>query len=244
MGYAFLGECITMQLGNQQMQYDRAKTIFSPEGRLFQVEYAREAVKKGSTAIGITFDGGVLLAATRETPQLQVRNPDKVFAADDHAGVAVSGLVADGRVLVNDAREEAQRTMMAYDEPIQTGALAKFLADRKQMYTQYGGVRPFGLAMLVGGMNDEAELYQTDPSGILNEWKAVAIGRGADAANTLFEEEYEEGMDEEAAIELALEALSRAEDDIELENVEMSVIQDDGFDRVMPDDLDDRDFSL
>ncbi len=244
MVYAFLGEYITMQLGNQQMQYDRAKTIFSPEGRLFQVEYAREAVKKGSTAIGITFADGVLLAATRETLELQSRNPDKVFVVDDHAGVAVSGLVADGRVLVNDAREEAQRSMMAYDEPIQTGALAKFLADRKQMYTQYGGVRPFGLAMLVGGMNDDAELYQTDPSGILKEWKAVAIGRGADAANELFEDEYEDDMEEDAAIELALTALNRAEDDISLENVELSTIDDDGFHRVMPDQLEERGFSL
>lgn len=234
-----------MQLGNQQMQYDRAKTIFSPEGRLFQVEYAREAVKKGSTAIGITFDDGVLLAATRETPRLQSRNPEKVFMTDDHVGVAVSGLVADGRVLVNDAREEAQRNQMTYDEPIQTGALAKFLADRKQMYTQYGGVRPFGLAMLVGGVrNNSPELYQTDPSGILKEWKAVAIGRGGEDANELFEDEYEEDIDEDTAIELALKALDMVEEDIELENVELSIIDDDGFRRVMPDDLEERGFDL
>jgi proteasome alpha subunit len=233
-----------MQLGNQQMQYDRAKTIFSPEGRLFQVEYAREAVKKGSTAIGITYDNGVLLAATRETPRLQSRNPEKVFMVDDHAGVAVSGLVADGRVLVNDAREEAQRNQMAYNEPIQTGALAKFLADRKQMYTQYGGVRPFGLAMLTGGVKEAPELYQTDPSGILKEWKAVAIGRGAEEVNELFEDEYEEGMSEEDAIDLALQALQTAEDDIELENVELSLVDEDGFARVMPDDLEERGFSL
>lgn len=233
-----------MQLGNQQMQYDRAKTIFSPEGRLFQVEYAREAVKKGSTAIGIVYDDGVLLAATRETLELQSRNPDKVFKVDDHVGLTVSGLVADGRVLMNDAREEAQRNRMVYDEPIPTNALAKFLADRKQMFTQYGGVRPFGLAMLVGGMNDAPELYQTDPSGILKEWMAVAIGRGAKSTNEFFEEEYREDMSEEEAIELALEALDKAEEDIALENVELGLIDEDGFHRVMPGDLRDRDFSL
>lgn len=234
-----------MQLGNQQMQYDRAKTIFSPEGRLFQVEYAREAVKKGSTSIGITYDGGVLLAATRETVRLQSRNPEKVFKADDHVGVTVSGLVADGRVLVNEAREEAQRHMMTYDEPIPTSRLAKFLADRKQMYTQYGGVRPYGLAMLTGGVKDgNAELYQSDPSGILKEWKAVAIGRGADAANDVFEDEYEDGASEEDAIELALKALKAAEDDIELENIELSLIDADGLDRIMPDDLEERGYSL
>lgn len=234
-----------MQLGNQQMQYDRAKTIFSPEGRLFQVEYAREAVKKGSTSIGITYDNGVLLAATRETLRLQSRNPEKVFRADDHAGVTVSGLVSDGRVLVNDAREEAQRHMMTYDEAIPTGSLAKFLADRKQTFTQYGGVRPFGLAMLTGGVKDgNAELYQTDPSGILKEWKAVAIGRGADDANELFEEEWEPGMSEDETIELALNALHQAEEDIELENVELTIIDEDGFQRVMPEELEERGFSL
>ncbi len=233
-----------MQLGNQQMQYDRAKTIFSPEGRLFQVEYAREAVKKGSTAIGLVFDDGVVLAATRENPELQSRNPDKVFEVDDHIGVAVSGLVSDGRALLNEAREEAQRNMMLYDEPIPTGSLAKFLADRKQMFTQYGGVRPYGLAMLVGGTREEPELYQTDPSGLLNEWQAVAIGRGADEANELFKEEYEEGMTEDGAIELTLEALDRTEEDITIQNIEMTVIGDDGFHRVMPEELEEREFSL
>lgn len=233
-----------MQLGNQQMQYDRAKTIFSPEGRLFQVEYAREAVKKGSTSVGVTYDEGVVLAATRENPELQSRNPDKVFEVDDHIAVTVSGLVSDGRALLNDAREEAQRNVMVYDEPVPTSALAKFLADRKQMFTQYGGVRPYGVAMLVGGTRGHPELYQTDPSGILKEWNAVAIGRGANAANDLFRDEYEEGMDEDDAIDLTLRALSTSEEDIEIANIEMALITDDGFHRLMPEDLTDRGFEL
>ncbi len=233
-----------MQLGNQQMQYDRAKTIFSPEGRLFQVEYAREAVKKGSTSVGLVYEDGVVLAATRENPELQSRNPDKVFEVDDHIAVTVSGLVSDGRALLNEARDEAQRHMMIYDEPVPTGSLAKFIADRQQMFTQYGGVRPFGLAMLVGGARDDPELYQTDPSGILKEWMAIAIGRGANAANDVFKENYEEGIDEDAGIQLALDALSAAEDDITLANIELSIIDSDGFRRVMPEDLEDRDFTL
>ncbi|MFB6294683.1 MAG: archaeal proteasome endopeptidase complex subunit alpha [Candidatus Nanohaloarchaea archaeon] len=233
-----------MQLGNQQMQYDRAKTIFSPEGRLFQVEYAREAVKKGSTSVGVTYDEGVVLAATRENPELQSRNPDKVFEVDDHIGMTVSGLVSDGRALLNDAREEAQRNVMVYDEPVPTSALAKFLADRQQMFTQYGGVRPFGVAMLVGGTRDRPELYQTDPSGILKEWNAIAIGRGAEAANELFRDRYEEDIDEDTAIQLALDALDEAEDDVTIANAELVVIDDDGFQRVMPEDLEDRGFSL
>ncbi len=233
-----------MQLGNQQMQYDRAKTIFSPEGRLFQVEYAREAVKKGSTSVGVTFEDGVLLAATRENPELQSRNPDKVFEVDDHLGVTVSGLVSDGRALLNEARQEAQRNMMVYDEPVPTSAMAKFLADRQQMFTQYGGVRPFGVAMLVGGTRDNPELYQTDPSGILKEWNAVAIGRGAQTANDLFRDEYAEEMEKGPAIQLALDALDAAEDDITIENIEMVVIDGGGFDRMMPDDLESGGFEL
>jgi len=235
-----------MQLGNDNMQYDRAKTIFSPDGRLFQVEYAREAVNKGSPSLGLVFDGGVLLAATRKTPQLQARNPEKVFKVEDHLGVATSGLVADGRVLVDEAREKAQQNQLTYGEDVPVHVLAKFLADRKQMFTQYGGVRPFGLAMLTGGISDgEAQLYQSDPSGILQEWHAVAIGRGSDKARKKFKDEFEEGMDEDAAVELAVETLGEVEDDIDIDNIELCVIADDEeFNRLMPDDLKERGLTL
>lgn len=228
------------------MQYDRAKTIFSPDGRLFQVEYAREAVNKGSTAIGMVYDGGVLLTATRQTPQLQARNPEKAFKADEHVGVATSGLVADGRVLVDEARKKAQQNRMTYGEPIQVYSLAKFLADIKQRFTQYGGVRPFGLSMLTGGVGEgEPELYQSDPSGILKEWQAVAIGRGSEKAMELFESEYSEEIGEEAAIELAIRALNEVEEELELENIELCLIDEDGgFRRIMPDEMAERGIEL
>lgn len=233
-----------MQLGgNENMQYDRAKTIFSPDGRLFQVEYAREAVKKGSTSLGLIYDSGVLLAATRKTPQLEARNPEKVFKVDDHAAVATSGLVADGRVLVDEAREQAQQNEMTYGEPIPTNVLAKFLADRKQMFTQYGGVRPFGLAMLTGGINNgNPELYQSDPSGILKEWHAVAIGRGGEKATKIFQDEYDESINEDEAVKLAAETLQKVEDDdIDVENIELCLVDEEHqYRRLMPDDLKER----
>lgn len=224
------------------MQYDRAKTIFSPDGRLFQVEYAREAVTKGSTSLGIVYDGGVLLSAVRQVPQLRSRNPEKVFKVDTHAGVATAGLVADGRVLVDEARERAQQNQVTYGEPIPTNVLAKFLADREQMFTQYGGVRPFGLAMLVGGVRDnQPELYQTDPSGILKEWHAVSIGRGGEEATEILQDEYDEEMAEDEAVELAVKILGKVEDDIDLENIELTLINsEEKFHRVMPEDLEDR----
>ncbi|MFB6204177.1 MAG: archaeal proteasome endopeptidase complex subunit alpha [Candidatus Nanohaloarchaea archaeon] len=232
-----------MQMTNQQQaQYDRGITIFSPDGRLFQVEYAKEAVKKGATALGVVFENGVVLAATRSTPELQVRNPEKVFKIDSHIGVATSGLVADGRTLVEEARNEAQRYLMTYDEDIPPNSLAKFLSDRCQQFTQYGGVRPYGVATVSGGVKDgEPEVYQTDPSGTLSQWNAVAIGKGGEDARSHLESNWEEEMEEQSAIELSVEALKAGEEDIELENIELSVVDtENDFQRLSPEELKER----
>lgn len=232
-----------MQMTNQQQaQYDRGITIFSPDGRLFQVEYAKEAVKKGATALGIVFEDGVVLAATRSTPELQVRNPEKVFKIDSHIGVATSGLVADGRTLVEEARNEAQRYLMTYDEDIPISSLAKFVSDRCQEFTQYGGVRPYGVATISGGIKDgEPEVYQTDPSGTLSQWNAIAIGKGGSDAREHLEENWDSELSEDDAIKLAVAALSAGEDGIELKNVELSVVdRENQFHRVSPEELEDR----
>ena len=231
-----------MQMTNpQQAQYDRGKTIFSPDGRLFQVEYAKEAVKKGATALGVVYDNGVVLAATRKTNSLGVRNPEKVFKIENHLGVATSGLVADGRNLVDEARNEAQKHLMTYDEQIPIFTLSKFVADRCQQFTQYGGVRPYGVSTITGGIKDGSPgVYQTDPSGTLNQWKAIAIGKGGEDSREYLEENWEEGLDEEEAIELAVEALKEGEDEIETENIELSVVdEEENFRRMTPEDLED-----
>jgi len=230
----------------QQQQYDRGKTIFSPDGRLFQVEYAKEAVKKGATALGIKFGEGTVLGATRSTPELQVRNPEKVFKLDDHIGAATSGLVADGRTLVEEARNEAQKHLMTYDENIPPSVLAKFIADRCQQFTQYGGVRPYGLSTISGGIKDgEAEVYLTDPSGTLSEWNAVAIGKGREDTSEHLEENYSEDLSEDEAVKLAVNALKEGEEDIELRNIELAVVnKDEEFQRLSPEDLEDRGVDL
>ncbi len=230
----------------QQAQYDRGITIFSPDGRLFQVEYAKEAVKKGATSLGIVYEDGVVLGATRSTPELQVRNPEKVFKIDDHIGIATSGLVADGRTLVEEAREEAQKNLMTYDEAIDPSVLAKFVADRCQQFTQYGGVRPYGLATISGGIKDgEATVYQTDPSGTLNQWQAIAIGKDGKEAQEHLEENWEENLSEEEAIELAVEALNQGEEELDTANLEMSKVdEDDSFQRITPEELEERGLGL
>ena len=195
---------------SQQTGYDSAITIYSPDGRLFQVEYAREAVKRGTTAIGITAtDGAVLLVDKRISSRLiEIESIEKIFQIDDHIGVATSGLVADARVLVDLARVQAQVNKTTYDEPIHVETLAKSLCDFMQSYTQSGGVRPFGTSLLIAGIEgDNLRLFETDPSGALLEYKASAIGSGRPEILEFLEKKYSKDIDLDKAIVLGLEAL-------------------------------------
>ncbi len=193
-----------------QMGYDRGITTFSPDGRLFQVEYAREAVKRGTTAVGIKARNGVaLLVDKRLTSRLlEGGSVEKIFQLDDHIGAATSGLVADARMLIDRGRVEAQINKIVYDEPIDVETLAKKICDFKQAYTQLGGLRPFGTALLIGGVyNSSCYLFETDPSGALLEYKATAIGSGRSIVTELLEQEYQEDLDLTDAILLGLKAL-------------------------------------
>ena len=195
--------------------YDRASTVFSPDGRLYQVEYAREAVKRGTTAVGIKVaDGVVLLVDKRVTSRLiEAHSIEKIFQIDDHIGAATSGLVADARALIDRARVEAQINHVAYDEPIGVEVLSKKICDHKQTFTQYGGIRPYGTSLLIAGVEDGvARLFETDPSGALLEYKATAIGAGRISVIETFEADYNENMSLEDAIFLGVEALYKAAD--------------------------------
>lgn len=193
-----------------QMGYDRGITTFSPDGRLFQVEYAREAVKRGTTAVGIKARNGVaLLVDKRLTSRLlEGGSVEKIFRLDDHIGAATSGLVADARMLVDRGRIEAQINKIVYDEPIDVETLAKKICDFKQAYTQLGGLRPFGTALLIGGVyNGGCYLFETDPSGALLEYKATAIGSGRSVVTELLEQDYQEDLSLTDAILLGLKTL-------------------------------------
>ncbi|WP_297898484.1 archaeal proteasome endopeptidase complex subunit alpha [Methanobrevibacter sp.] len=212
----------------QNAGYDRAITVFSPDGRLFQVEYAREAVKRGTTSLGVkSKEGIVLLVDKRTTSKLvESKSIEKIFQIDNHIGAATSGLVADARALIERARMESQINKITYNEPIRVESLAKKICDMKQMYTQNGGVRPFGSALIIGGVNNSGcKLFETDPSGALIEYKATAIGSGRSAAMELFEENYKEDMTINEAIDLALDAVYDAtEGKTTAESVEIAVI--------------------
>ena len=210
-----------------QMAYDRGITVFSPDGRLFQVEYAREAVKKGSTTIGLKYKNGVALIVDRRSSSrlLEPRSTEKIHGIDDYIGCATSGLVADARILVDEARKNAQIHRVNYGENISVEMLVKKICDYKQNYTQYGGVRPFGTALLVAGTDDlGVHLFETDPSGALVAYKATGIGTGRPAVMEYFEKEYKEDMTFEEAIAMGLKALEAAiEEKPKAENVEIGV---------------------
>jgi proteasome alpha subunit len=202
-----------------QMAYDRAITVFSPDGRLFQVEYAREAVKRGTTTVGLKFKNGVVLIVDKRIASrlMEPKSIEKIFQIDHHIGCATSGLVADARILVDQARIIAQINKVTYDENMGVEELVKRICDYKQNYTQYGGVRPFGTALLVVGVDDVGEhLFETDPSGALVSYKAGSIGAGRNAVMEVFEEQYQEGMAQDDAIVLGLRALKKATEEEKL----------------------------
>lgn len=208
--------------------YDRAITVFSPDGRLFQVEYAREAVKRGTTTVGVKFDEGVVLIVDKRinSDLIEPDSIEKIFKIDSHLGCATSGLVADARVLVDRARLDSQLNKLSYGEDIDVETLVKRTCDFKQTYTQYGGVRPFGTALLIAGVDNRgAHLYETDPSGALMAYKASAIGAGRSEVMGHFEEHFEDGLTEDGAIELGLKGLDRAtEGELKPQAIEIGVV--------------------
>jgi proteasome alpha subunit len=205
--------------------YDRAITVFSPDGKLYQVQYAQEAVKRGLTALGIKVREGVVLAGEKKRGKLlEEVSIEKIFEVDEHIGVAASGLIADARVLVETARIEAQLNRLRYQEPISVASLAKYIGDIKQLYTQHGGVRPFGVRLLIGGVDTSPQLYETDPSGAVASYRAHAIGAGAETVIEVLERTYREEMSLDEAIVLGLKALKLVEGEINPDIVEVAVI--------------------
>ncbi len=211
-----------------QMAYDRAITVFSPEGRLYQVEYAREAVKMGSTTIGIKFKDGVALVIDKKVRSrlIEPKSIEKIYIVDDHIGAASSGLMADARILVDYARVTAQVEKVTYNEMIKVESLVKKISDYVQQYTQYGGVRPFGTSLLIAGIDDsDIYLFETEPSGAFTGYKATCIGKGRDTIMAFFEKEYQDNLSMEDSIVLALKALKMvSEDQSQPLNVEIGVI--------------------
>ncbi|MEW5996017.1 MAG: archaeal proteasome endopeptidase complex subunit alpha [Candidatus Micrarchaeota archaeon] len=205
--------------------YDRAITVFSPDGRLFQVEYAKEAVKRGATAIGLCTDDAVALVAYKAAHSRLIvpESMQKIFDVEDHVCVTASGLIADARRLVEVARLQAQRHRMTFNEPAPTESIAKHVCDLMQLYTQYGGIRPFGVSLLVAGVGKTGpELFEAEPSGAMTGYYADSIGNAKKEVDELLEKKFDRKMDIKDAVGLAVEALKQtSETKLTADNVEV-----------------------
>lgn len=202
--------------GGGSRSYDRALTVFSPEGRLYQVEYALEAVRRGTLAVAIKSPAGAVLAAQIKVPTklMDADSIDKIFQIDEHVGVAISGLHADSRILINYARVQAQNFKLTYDEPVRLNMLVKTIADLKQMYTQYGGIRPFGCSLFFIGVDAAGpHIFTTSPSGIYRSFKAYALGSGEATAREYISENYKENMSFDEIVSLALNGVKESIDE-------------------------------
>lgn len=184
-------------------------------------------MKRGSTALGIVFKDGVLLATIRTVVDLMVpTSAEKTFQIDDHLGAVAAGLLADARILINQARIRAQIHRITYDEAIDVWNISRVIGDRMQLSTLYAGLRPFGVALLLGGVDKTGtHLIETDPSGMLFEWHAHAIGRGGVLANKILKQRWKKDMSEKEAINLAADIIEKTEKEKKEGTVDIAVIK-------------------
>jgi len=213
-------------------RYDARTTIFSPEGRLYQVEYAMEAISHAGIALGILAKDGVVIAAEKKvTSKLleQTASSEKIYTLTDNMICGVAGITADANILINWARGAAQKYLFAYDEPIPCEQLVQRLCDLKQGYTQYGGLRPFGVSFIYAGWDHHYgfQLYHSDPSGNYGGWKATCIGANNASAQSILKQDYKEDMSLHDAMELAVKVLSKTMDSTTLnsEKLEFATIR-------------------
>ncbi len=197
---------------HQMMGYDRAITLFSPDGRLLQVEYAKKTVNQGSTALGLTCKEGVVLVADKRiiNPLIIPESVEKIFKIDDHIIATAAGIISDARVLVERAQLFAQNHKFSFDQPVDVLLVVKHLSDIKQYFTQSGGLRPFGVSLLIAGYDfSGTSLYETDPTGIYFRYYARAIGEKADAVEKILEKEYKYEMSIDECINFGLKVMKK-----------------------------------
>ena len=192
---------------HQAMGYDRAATMFSPDGHLLQVEYAEKTVRLGSASVGLSCKDGVVIIADRRIRDKLIapESANKIYEIDEHIVATAAGILADARILVDQAQVLAQQNRVTYGTPIDPLSIIRMIADRKQMFTQYGGARPFGVAFLVGGVNKgAAHLYTSDVTGNFNAFKANAIGENDEKIKEILRRDFKEEMSVDEGIKFVL----------------------------------------
>ena len=209
--------------------YDMTPTMYSPDGRIYQVEYAIETVKRGAIAIGLQAKDGIVLAVEEKSRDLQVEDiTQKIFEVDDHIGIAAAGYIPDARVLVDNARFFSQSNKLTYDESVEIETVARHLADQSHQFTQYSGVRPFGVALIVAGVDRRgSRIFVTDPSGTYVPYTAVAIGGNSDEITDYLEKNYKKEMSMDDAMSLAITAINLKSEEKGVKHIRMSRIKQD-----------------
>ena len=213
-----------------QQGYDRAITVFSPDGRLYQVEYAIETVKRGNIALGIKTKDGIIFAADERPRKLQVvEESQKLFKIDQHIGIAAAGYIPDARSQVDNARFFSQSSKLVYDESVSIETVTKHIADQCQQYTQYAGARPIGVALIIGGIDENGNsLFLTDPSGTYIPYNAVAIGADSDKVTEFLKKHYKPEMTLEESKMLAISSINMISSDVKgSEHIKISQIKSD-----------------
>ncbi len=200
---------------HQVMGYDRAATMFAPDGHILQVEYAEKTIRLGSSSIGMVCkDGVVIVSDRRQTDKLIVEDSaNKIYEIDEHIMAVAAGIISDSRVLIDKARVLAQQHRITYDSEANTESIVKDIADVKQQFTQYGGARPFGVALMVGGYNGKPELFATEVTGNYLKYHATAIGENDETIKLLLREKYKEGLTFEEGVKLALEIFKEVQEE-------------------------------
>jgi len=217
-------------MSHQLMGYDRAITMFSPDGRLLQVEYAKKTVRQGSTAIAMVCADGILFVTDKRIIDTLVvpEAVEKIWQIDEHIGATASGILSDARVLIERAQIKAQQHRVTYDGPIDTLSITKEVCDLKQICTQSGGLRPFGVSLLIAGIEADniPRLFETDPTGIFFQYRATVIGEGEVEIEEILHKEYKEDITIEEGLKLSLKALSKfLGNNFKLERIEAAYIK-------------------
>ncbi len=212
-----------------KMGYDRSITMFSPDGRLLQVEYAKKTVKQGSTALGIACKDGIVLVSDKRitSPLLVPEAVEKMFKVDDHIAATASGIISDARVLIDRAQLKAQQHSVTYDSKIDVLSIVKDMCDLKQICTQSAGLRPFGVSLLVGGVEEDGtiRLFLTEPYGLYFQYKAAVIGEGDAEIEPVLQKRYRANMSVEEGIKLGLSLLKEfLKDDFNLERIDVAYV--------------------
>jgi len=209
--------------------YDMTPTMYSPDGRIYQVEYAIETVKRGAIAIGLQAKDGIVIAVEEKSRDLQVDDvTQKIFQVDEHVGIAAAGYIPDARIMVDNARFFSQSNKLTYDEVTEVEAIAKHLADQSHQFTQYSGVRPFGVALIIAGVDKHGtKIFVTDPSGTYVPYSAVAIGGNSDEVTEFLEKNYKNEISVDDAISLAISAINLKSDENGVKHIRMTKIKSD-----------------